>query len=307
MGSPALGAGTRERAFHQPGKDLSVLEGEGQGMLFDLPEPAKLTPRLRSPQFPVWTEMKGALVSEYLRLFIMITHSGTYIDLFAGPQDPVHPESWAAKRVLEMRPPWLRHFHLMDSSESQVARLMEMKDELGLGRDIHVYKGDSNEVIDHILRPALIRQREPVFALLDQRCFECRWETLEKLARYKDGHKIELLYFMPEGWLDRSLAAIRRPEKRLEVDGWWGRSGWDTELRTISGLMRAEAFVERFREDLGYKHVTAWSICSRADGGRTMYFMIHASDHDEAPKLMARAYNKTCIPVTRLQQMAMKI
>jgi len=34
------------------------------------------------------------------------------------------------------------------------------------------------------------------------------------------------------------------------------------------------------------------STKSQIKGGRVMYYMIHASDHDDAPKLMNRAYGK---------------
>jgi hypothetical protein len=36
--------------------------------------------------------------------------------------------------------------------------------------------------------------------------------------------------------------------------------------------------------------VKAWPILGRFHGARIMYFMIHATDHLEAPKLMTRAY-----------------
>jgi hypothetical protein len=44
--------------------------------------------------------------------------------------------------------------------------------------------------------------------------------------------------------------------------------------------------------ELGYATAAAWPIYERADSGlgKVMYFMIHATDHEEAPKLMNRAY-----------------
>jgi len=51
--------------------------------------------------------------------------------------------------------------------------------------------------------------------------------------------------------------------------------------------------VERIHA-LNYAHVFAFPILEKEDGsgGSTMYYMIHASDHDEAPGLMWRAYNQ---------------
>ena len=51
-----------------------------------------------------------------------------------------------------------------------------------------------------------------------------------------------------------------------------------------------DVFVGRFRSELGYKHVHAWPIYDKKEAGGVMYHMVHATDHDEAPKLMARAY-----------------
>lgn len=44
------------------------------------------------------------------------------------------------------------------------------------------------------------------------------------------------------------------------------------------------------KSELGHKHAHGWQIFSREVGGRVMYHMIHATDHDEGPRLMNRAY-----------------
>jgi three-Cys-motif partner protein len=133
--------------------------------------------------------------------------------------------------------------------------------------------------------------------LLDQRTFECEWQTVEALARYKtEGHKIELFYFLANAWLDRSFAA----QKDLEVlEKWWGREDWPI-LRTMKTRRRAEVFVDRFKQEFGYKSVKQWEIYEKSTGGggHVMYYMIHATDHDEAPKLMRRAYERA-VRVTR--------
>ena len=46
------------------------------------------------------------------------------------------------------------------------------------------------------------------------------------------------------------------------------------------------------KRELGYKSAMAWPIFERQDGGKIMYYMIHASDHEEAPTLMIRAHHK---------------
>ena len=56
---------------------------------------------------------------------------------------------------------------------------------------------------------------------------------------------------------------------------------------------RAEELRKRFETELGYRFVMAWAIYAAKETNQVMYYMIHASDHPEAPKLMERAYTDT--------------
>jgi three-Cys-motif partner protein len=165
---------------------------------------------------PVWTDNKAQFIVSYLRYFVLLTKHGTYIDGFAGPQEECETEAWSAKRVLASEPQWIKHFHLCDQNRTQIARLEELKaaqpmcDAKGrkLYRKINVYKGDFNTKINEILAAGKISHKQATFCLLDQRTFECQWQTVEKLARYKQSNnKIELFYFLANGWLERALHA----------------------------------------------------------------------------------------------------
>ena len=72
--------------------------------LFELPASVVVDPGIDLGAMPlrVWTENKARLVARYLYYFELITKHGTYIDGFAGPQDPKRPEAWAAKLVMEL-------------------------------------------------------------------------------------------------------------------------------------------------------------------------------------------------------------
>ena len=61
------------------------------------------------------------------------------------------------------------------------------------------------------------------------------------------------------------------------------------------------------RSEFGYKSVKAWPIYERADGGNTMYYMIHATDHPEAPKLMSRAYRRAVHPLEPLEDLQRRL
>ena len=87
-------------------------------------------------------------------------------------------------------------------------------------------------------------------------------------------------YFLPSSWLDRALAA---QQDTSVLEAWWGRPDWE-QLLDLKGEARAEIFQERFVDELEYKYVYYWPIYEReSGGGRVMYYMIHATDHHEAP------------------------
>ena len=259
-------------------------------------------PSLKQIERPVCTANKAQLIMRYLKLFVFITHHGTYIDGFAGPQEEKLCDTWAAKLVIESEPRWMRHFHLCDEKRSQVRLLRQLKvnqPPCPYLRTIEIYEGNFNQKVDEILKSGDIKEKEATFCLLDQRTFECEWTTVEKLARFKTaGNKIELFYFLANSWQERAFAA----QKKLHVPAaWWGRTDWE-DVRTMSRDARRDAFVDRFKRDLGYKSVKAWPIFGRETGGTLMYYMIHATDHPEAPKLMSRAYHATVTPSGPFEQ-----
>lgn len=252
---------------------------------------------------PVWTDKKARFIMLYLKYFVYITHHGTYIDGFAGPQvERSTTDSWAAKLVLESKPPWLRNFYLCDAKRAQIQRLKELvaeqptRDEKGrrIARSIGIYRGDFNKRIDDILADAKITEKEATFCLLDQRTFECDWATVEKIARHKQsGNKIELFYFLAIGWIERSLTAQRDMKKLAR---WWGRDDWARLKQPMSREELRDTIVDRLKTELGYKSVKAYPIYSRPDSGSVMYFMIHATDHPLAPGQMSRAYRNAVRP-----------
>jgi three-Cys-motif partner protein len=239
---------------------------------------------------PLWTRNKALLIQEYLRLFILITKHGLYIDGFAAPQKAGHYDKWSAKLVLETEPKWMREFWLCDVSTEGVEQLRKLVQQHP-DRRIEVLVGDFNETVKTILESGKVTEKKATFALLDQRTFECNWETVQALAKHKKGKKIELFYFLASGWLDRSLKAVERPEARLQVKRWWGRD----DVEGLGGMdrnTRALMMADRFMKELGYLTSTPYAIHSKKRGGRIMYHMIHASDHEEAKSLMVRAYRK---------------
>ena len=218
----------------------------------------------------------------------MVTKHGVYLDLFAGPQQASDTENWSVRRVLERRTegPAIRHYAVCDSALEQVRRLRE----LGRNhRSFRVYAGDANACVHQMLKEAPITSKTACFCLVDQRTFECRWATVEAVARYKrEGYKIELFYFLAQGWLDRAWASTRQ-EGRLAA--WWGNDDYE-QFRALSSIDRALTLCNRFRDELGYAYSDPFAIHEKGEGSRIMYYMIHASDHPDACRLMSRAYRR---------------
>lgn len=255
----------------------------------------------------LWTRNKAALVREYLYLFVQVTHHGTYIDGFAGPQEVEGAEasdSWAAKLVLDIEQ--LRHFHLFEQSREGIDALNTLRRaRAAADRTICVWPGDMNVRIPELLATDAIGPREATFCLLDQRTFECHWSTVQALARHKPpGHfKIEIFYFLASRWMDR---AISEQEDPGPPTAWWGRTDWRS-LRGLRASDRADLFVQRFRRELGYRHALAWPILEQGNRGPVMFHMIHATDHPAAVGFMSRAYEAAVYPVGEQQTFRWRI
>ena len=181
-------------------------------LLFDLPEEPPPEPEVAPIHEPIWTENKAKLIERYLYYFVLITKHGTYIDGFAGPQEPDKPQMWAAKLVIESEPRWFRNFFFFEKTAKGIKALSALRDSQPSKpkRRVEVYQGDCNVEILHQLDAGFVKKTEACFCLLDQRTFACQWKTLVKLAKYKSsGNKIELFYFLPNHWFSRALARAK--------------------------------------------------------------------------------------------------
>ena len=66
-----------------------------------------------------------------------------------------------------------------------------------------------------------------------------------------------------------------------------------------------DIIVGRLKNDLHYKSVKASPIYERENGGAIMYYMIHATDHPEAPKFMRPAYRRAVLPLEPIEQLSL--
>ena len=248
----------------------------------------KKRPGTKPTQGHLWTASKSKLIDEYIHRFLLVTKRGAYVDLFAGPQGETFSDDWSVKRVLERRSPdnpSLRYYAVCDASPDQIVHLETLAHQhSNKPHRFNIYKGDANEHIDRMLDhlPDM-----PTFCLIDQRTLECSWETVRKVAMHKDQYKIEIFYFLAQAWIDRSWKSTKDTER---LRRWWGQDDYEDFIR-LGSVYRAQAFCERFEHELGYAHVHPFSIHEKGERSKTMYYMIHASDHPRAPVFMSEAYN----------------
>lgn len=260
----------------------------------------KLPASVRSAP-PIQTNSKSQVIAEYLANFQKVTKGGLYIDGFAAPQSRSHEEAWTARRVLEVSPPRLRVFWLCDIDPKgllQLRRLKERHHNPQNQRRVFVMEGDFNKTVKIILKSHRLTRRAAIFALLDQRNTECHWATLQALSNRAGRHKIELMYFFGTSWIHRSLRTSSTPKRIAEITRWWGGEGWH-DLFDLSQTQIAQTMADRFANELDYHYVNYYPVFQDEKGKKAAFYLIHASDHPEAPKLMARAYLKIIGDIAR--------
>ena len=77
-------------------------------------------------------------------------------------------------------------------------------------------------------------------------------------------------------------------------------------MANLSNPERSKTFADRIRDELNYASVKPWPIYDKQGSERIMFYMIHASDHPEAPKLMRRAYIRAVDPPEPIEQLQLE-
>jgi hypothetical protein len=140
-----------------PGKKKNRTLDPKQTYFFDEPpQYLKEDPAFKPFDYPVWTRNKARLVQRYLRYFVFITRHGSYIDGFAGPQEPDKLETWTAGLVFDSQPKWLRHFFLCELDSKKIPALRDLESRANASHDtpkrkVQVLEGDFNVGVQQVL------------------------------------------------------------------------------------------------------------------------------------------------------------
>ena len=264
-------------------------------------------------EWSYWTRNKLMILEEYLPVLVKASktarHAPVYLDLMAGEPENLSRETreWfdgSARRAMACQPP-LGQVILFERNPDKAAALAsDLAQQFpGDGR-ARVITGDCNATIAGEL--ARLRKAglssAPMFAFLDQQVAEISWETIQSLARFRQGRfKVEMWMLLSPTMFNRSLGPRTqlRSAQMAAVDRMYGINDWQRILRAqeakvISPAQARKEYVNlmrwRLQNDLGYAFTA--SLPMHMDKGMEIYEMLFTTDHAVGSKVMSHLYRK---------------
>lgn len=252
-----------------------------------------------------WTEIKLNALSGYLPGFTTaasLKAPGTiYLDLFAGGANNTTASGegleGSARRALNASP----HFGRVVLFEMDERKAASLETELRAdypGRDIKVVAGDCNltagPYLDELARQDRDAPYNATFALIDQYSADVRWETLERLSRWRQGRfKVELFLYFGDSFIVRGLGGPDGAAYAERVDALFGTTSWrqiqqgrqddlltpEQRTKELVNLMRW-----RLQHELGYTRTMPFQL--RRARGHGLYTMIFATTNPTGEKIM---------------------
>lgn len=262
------------------------------------------------------TEEKLTLLKKYLEGYVIATKSARelyYIDALAGDgQCEIEIPNSTKTRIVDgspliamkINPPFTKCFFI-EIKKKNIKTLTKLLKGFSQNR-YKIKEGDCNLVIDEVLSE--IPQEAPCFAFLDPEGFELQWSTIEKIASYKKGRKIELFILFP---YDMAFARVlyynkKRFEKenialllqKTLPDSSWTDVYNDRVNRKLVPNEVKKRILEIYKnglKNLGYKQEFIYSKPIESILGRPLYFMIFATDHPAGARIMKYVFGKDWI------------
>ena len=270
-----------------------------------------------------WTRGKLDILERYLDAFTTTTRFKSseriYLDAFAGEpenQDRLTGESidGSARIALGVDdPPFtvLRFFETPENAKKLDAALRaDFPD-----RDFRVDGGDCNVLISRTLDELRHLSWAPTFAFVDPNGMEAAWSTLEAISKFrpKPKPKAELWLLFAPPMFQRVLkvdGGTTRDEDARAIDRMFGCREWREIYRAkLDGKIKpaeaTDAYLNfmrwRLENVLGYERTHPLDV--RNEAGRTIYYMIFATDHPVGTKIMSDLYARAAaeFPAMRVE------
>lgn len=269
---------------------------------------------MNAREWSYWTRNKLEILSGYLPSFTQAVSGKSseciYLDLMAGQPKNVERHTGAefdGSPVVAMRtrPPFSR----LRFGEVNPARAAELdaylREQFPRDSRYRVIRGDCNITIDEILVDLADVAWAPVFAFVDQQAAEVHWETIEKLAAFrqnKQGWKAEIWILMSPTMIlkgVRGQGGIPYEPFRRRVDRLYGTGDWriiqnafDKRLIVAREYRRQMVNLMRWRlqHDLGY--AVSHRIPMQMHNKVEIYDMVFATDHTAGDRIMRHLYSQ---------------
>jgi three-Cys-motif partner protein len=246
------------------------------------------------------SRIKHIILEKYLPPWAVILGSRSpqlaYFDCFAGPgRYELEGKAVAGSPVIAVqsaieflgtRPGHELIMYLVEDDSKQVERLeasLQPLQPYPRNLQVHVRCADSRRYIPNLLRDVV--PSVPSFFLVDPYGHPLAVPVINDiLRRDRTEVLINLMWF-------RINMDLGNPVMQTHVDELFGDRGWrDQAFIGMQGQSREKAFLEFFCSRLAAKFLLPFKIRydpeDRTGGGRTKYYLIHASNHVKAALLM---------------------
>jgi len=258
-----------------------------------------------------WSEIKLEIIRQYAGVYSTIVAKQRrfhhiYVDAFAGAG--VHRRKRTGETLpgspriaLAVKPPF-REYHFIDMQQKKVESL----EELAAGRtDVHVYRGDCNEIIPQKILPlARYEDYRRALCLLDPYGKQLRWEVIKQIAA---ARSVEILLNFPVGALNRTVLPTHvdklDPEDRAQLKAVWGDESWfDAAYTKTPGLFKeetikasveslGEAFRKRLHDVAGFRYVPK-PVLMRNEKNAPLYYLYFATHNETGAKIVDQIFSK---------------
>ncbi len=257
-----------------------------------------------------WTERKHQIIKKYALAYSRImTKKGfhhIYIDAHAGMG--VHYSETSKSLVsgspqigLETNPPF-KEYYFIDSDIDKVNILKRIVKD---SPNVHVYHGDSNEILLRDIFPIIKRKgRCRGLCILDPyRINDLKWDVIKTAGEMKiiDAFLNFPIYDINRNVLRRDRSTVSQ-ESISKMNSFWGGDTWEQEAFSSQGNMFgyetkvdnqtfAMIFQKRLECVAGFKYVSK-PLPMKNSMNSPVYYLLLASQHDVADRIISYIFKQ---------------
>ena len=266
-----------------------------------------------------WTKVKLRALERYLKEFTKASKnkapSTLYLDLFAGVANDVLRDedeiiAGSTIRALKTEPKFTKLvlFELADKVKQLENRLQE---QFPGDQRYEIVPGDCNQTISQALEALKPEEqgndysKSPSFAFIDPCGLNIHWETLVKIAKFKEDTILSgISETKTEMWIlfsDPTIFRVSGLKTTERITQMYGTDDWEAiRKQRKSGKIKppearklyVDLFRNRLQSSLGYKYTIAMYFVRKRN--MPMYTMIFATDHIKAGKpIMESVYKNS--------------